>query len=96
MKLSQSSTECRYFLTYRGFSLPLQLVEPLEPSALHNRNTYVRAYFDAQERLVVCEKVVYGEVEVRHEYTYGTSGGLQRADIWVDDEQTTLTFPSED
>jgi Family of unknown function (DUF6156) len=87
--------ECRYFLTYRGFNLPLTLVEPLEPSALENRNTYVRAYFDEHERLTVCEKVVYGEVELRHTYTYDANGTLKQADILVDDEQSTVLFSSD-
>lgn len=57
----------RYFLTYRGVKLPLCLTEELPADALQHRNTYFRAAFDDQGRLAWLEKLVYGEVEMRHE-----------------------------
>ena len=47
---------CRYFVSYSGVQLPLNLVQPLEPSGLNNRNTYFRAWYNAQGQLVTCEK----------------------------------------
>jgi len=38
----------RYFLTYRGVKLPLQLAEELAPETLANRNTWFRADYDAR------------------------------------------------
>jgi Family of unknown function (DUF6156) len=64
----------------------------LDANCLTNRNTFVRAFFDERERLRVCEKVVYGEVEVRHVYDYHETGKLRTAIITVDDEQNTLSF----
>ena len=54
----------RYFLSYSGVGLPLKLVSPLAASELQNRNTYFRAVYDEAGRLVSCEKLVYGEVEL--------------------------------
>ena len=73
--------EVRYFLTYSGLRLPLNLVGPLEASAIAHRNTYFRATYDAEGRLTSCEKLVYGEVELRHDYAYGADGALTRARI---------------
>jgi hypothetical protein len=56
----------RYFLTYRGARLPLQLTEELLAESLGHRNTYFRAHYDAQDRMLCCEKLVYGEVELSH------------------------------
>lgn len=65
----------------------------LEPASLKNRNTYFRAWFDAQTRLYFFEKVTYGEVELSHRYEYHADGGLQKAVIVnADDETTTLHF----
>ena len=64
--------EYRYFLTYSGLRLPLNLVGPLEANAIANRNTYVRATYDSEGRLACCEKLVYGEVELRHPLSQGT------------------------
>ena len=54
----------RYFLSYSGVSLPLKLLSPLAASELQNRNTYFRAVYDEAGKLVSCEKLVYGEVEL--------------------------------
>ena len=85
--------EYRYFLTYSGVSLPLRLVSPLAASELGNRNTYFRARFDEAERLVSCEKIVYGEVELSHLYEYRADGVLARARVSMgDDEPTEVAF----
>ncbi|MDO8845049.1 MAG: DUF6156 family protein [Methylicorpusculum sp.] len=91
MELEKS--DCRYFVSYSGMKLPLKLVNELSDSELDNRNTFFRGYFDAKERLIRCEKVVYGEVELLHCYRYHESGGLQEAKITgLDDEITVLAF----
>jgi hypothetical protein len=88
----QEALSCRYFVTYSGVRLPLRLVNPIEEAELGFRNTFMRAYFDADGRLTACEKVVYGQVELSHRYTYDASGLLRRAVISADDEQRTLDF----
>jgi len=82
----------RYFVTYSGVKLPLRLVDPLEESDLNHRNTFIRARFDAAQRLVECEKMVYGEIHLSHRYAYGEDGALKRAEIVMDDETTVLEF----
>ena len=84
---------CRYFVSYSGVQLPLNLVQPLEPSGLNNRNTYFRAWYNAQGQLVTCEKIVYGEVEMEHRYEYHVDGRLRLACITdVDGEVPELGF----
>ena len=82
---SVSTTE-RYFLSYSGVKLPLQLLEELQPDALRNRNTYFRARYDAAGLMLRCEKIVYGEVEMRHDYRYSADGTLLQATIQGADE----------
>lgn len=87
------NTECRYFISYSGIKLPLKLVTPLTAAELQNRNTYFRAYFDEQERLSCCQKLVYGEIELEHRYHYYPSGVLQTAEITdADGELNVLSF----
>jgi len=84
---------CRYFISYSGIKLPLKLVTPLEETELKNRNTFFRGYFDPQDRLVLCQKMVYGEIELEHRYDYYDSGVLQKAEITdADGEVTPLQF----
>lgn len=84
-------SDCRYFLTYSGVALPLKLVEPL--AGIDHRNTYYRGYFDTDQRLTGCQKVVYGEVETQHRYAYHPDGMLKQAEITdVDGEVTVLCF----
>lgn len=84
---------CRYFLTYTGVKLPLKLMTELEPTQLENRNTYFRGYFDEQDRLVGLQKLVYGEVEMEHRYTYHPSGALSSVEIIdADGELNGMTF----
>lgn len=83
---------CRYFVSYSGVKLPLKLVNELTEAGLQNRNTYYRGYFDAQERLIVCQKMVYNEVESEHCYQYDDNGVLTAATITEDGEVNELTF----
>jgi hypothetical protein len=82
----------RYFVSYTGVKLPLKLINQLEVTDLNNRNTFIRASFDGQERLLAFEKMVYGEVEMWHRYEYDPGGVLRRAEISMDDEVTELRF----
>jgi hypothetical protein len=81
------SPALRYFLTYSGVTLPLRLSEELTPDTLRNRNTYFQAAFDAAGRMLWLEKMVYGEVEMRHDYTWGSDGSLRKAVISTEDEE---------
>lgn len=88
--LNLQDCTCRCFVSYSGVKLPLNLVTPLEEAQLGNRNTFFRAYFDARERLVACEKITYGEVELSHRYRYYESGVLRQAVITNADEEVTV------
>ncbi len=85
----------RYFVTYSGVKLPLRLVSPLQEADLENRNTYVRARFDDQDRLIAVEKLVYGEVELVHRYEYDQQGAMKAAHITMDGETTAISFAGE-
>lgn len=86
-------TRCCHYVTYSGIKLPLKLVNPLEEADIANRNTYFRAWFDAQERMVLCQKMVYGEVELQHRYEYHDNGNLKLAEITeATDESRVLRF----
>lgn len=88
--------ECRHFLTYTGVKLPLKMLNPLEESDIANRNTYFRAYYDEQDRMVLCQKVVYGEIELEHRYEYYTSGVLKRVEIVeAEDDPKIMCFDEE-
>ncbi|CAN2535458.1 hypothetical+protein [Methylocapsa aurea] len=90
--MSTEAEDYRYFLTYSGVGLPLNLMSQLDPNDLNNRNTYFRARFDGAERLLVCEKLVYGEVELSHTYEYRAEGGLARALIVMGEDETEVLF----
>jgi hypothetical protein len=79
----------RYFLATSGVKLPLKLVNQIEPTALTNRNTYIRAWFEG-ERLLRFEKLVYGDIELSHVYDYDADGRLRRAEILMLDEAPTV------
>ncbi len=84
----------RYFVSYSGIKLPLNLVNPLDENETENRNTYFCGYYDEDGRMLVCEKRVYGEVEFSHTYEYHTSGKLKSAIIRMEgDEPERLEFP---
>ena len=80
----------RCFLTYTGVKLPFKLVTPLSDGEVANRNTYFRGYFDAQERLLGFDKMVYGEVEMAHRYAYHGNGALKRVEVTDIDGDTIL------
>jgi len=80
----------RYFLSYTGVKLPLTMVTPLEEAQTRNRNTFFSTQFDNQERLVLCRKIVYGEMEFEHRYCYHANGTLARAEITDDDDETQV------
>jgi hypothetical protein len=82
--------DCRYFVSYSGIKLPLNLVTPIEPSALSNRNTFIQAYFDAQGLLLRFDKLVYGEVELSHRYEYSDDGNLVLAEIAMPEEEPVI------
>ncbi|WP_028998614.1 DUF6156 family protein [Azohydromonas australica] len=84
----------RCFLTYSGVKLPLQLSQQLDTASLRHRNTYFRAEYDAQGRMCRCDKMVYGEVEMRHDYRYDAGGALCEAVITSvhEDEPQVLAF----
>lgn len=87
-----STPTFKYFLSYTGVRLPLKMVSPISADALENRNTYFRASYDASDRMVTCEKIVYGEVELRHDYRYGPDGRLVHAHIDMAGEETEILF----
>jgi len=89
---SEQQTEVRYFVSYSGIKLPLKLVNEITVASLNNRNTYYRGYFDAQDRMLLCQKVVYGEVESEHRYQYDDKGVLKSAQITEDDDVRELHF----
>lgn len=85
----------RHFLTYRGMSLPLTLVEELDLQALRHRNTFLRAGYDEAGRLLWVEKLVYGEVEMRHDYRWRNDGTLAGATLHsADEEPREVELPS--
>jgi hypothetical protein len=85
----------RYFTSYSGTKLPLKLVGELEADDMRNRNTYFRGTFNNSQQLIRCEKIVYGETEFRHDYSYHDNGQLARAEIDDgSDDPATLEFPA--
>jgi hypothetical protein len=71
----------RYFVTYTGIGLPLKLVQEIEPAQTANRNTFIRAWYDENDRMAGLEKLVYGDIELSHRYSYDEKGQLERAEI---------------
>ncbi|WP_031436438.1 DUF6156 family protein [Methylobacter tundripaludum] len=88
----EQHTGFRYFVSYSGVKLPLKLVNEITGDSLNNRNTYYRSRFDDQGRMLLCQKVVYGEVESEHQYQYYDDGGLKHAQITEDDEVREIHF----
>ena len=89
-KTDAPAPQTRRFVTYRGVSLPLTLVEELTPESLRNRNTYFQATYDSQGRMVRVEKLVYGEVELCHDYRWREDGTLDEATISTPDEDVRV------
>ena len=86
MMETDESLPCRHFVTYSGVTLPLNLITPLGDDDLDQRITYFRGYYDERGRLVVVEKVVYGEVEFEHRYQYHDDGRIKSAELIEADE----------
>ncbi len=91
--MDNTDGDYRYFVSYSGVKLPLKLVNELLDSDRENRNTFFRGLYDADQRLLLLEKLVYGEVELRHRYSYHANGLLSEAEITdADAEVTVLRF----
>jgi hypothetical protein len=90
---NESRGTLRFFVTYTGVKLPFKLVNELQASEVENRNTYFRGHFDAQDRLTGFDKLAYGEIDLKHHYTYHGNGKLSTAEITnIDGEVTMLLF----
>ncbi|MGJ5180023.1 DUF6156 family protein [Bradyrhizobium oligotrophicum] len=91
--MTDTGQDCRFFVSYTGVKLPLRLVTAIAPEQLSNRNTFIRGYYDAAGALTGFDKVVYGEIELTHRYSYHPNGTLRRAEIvMLDEEPATLSF----
>ncbi|MFA5952158.1 MAG: DUF6156 family protein [Hyphomicrobium sp.] len=88
--VDQPHQDCRFFVSYSGVKLPLNLVNAIAREALSNRNTFIRGYFDGAGVLTGFDKVVYGEVELAHRYAYHGNGMLKSAEIIMLDEEPVL------
>lgn len=82
----------RYFISYSGVKLPLNLVNEITLEQLHNRNTFYRASYDAQGKMVLCQKVIYGEVDTQHDYEYNADGQLVYARVTEGDDVKELNI----
>lgn len=78
---SKDNLTCRHFISYTGVKLPLQLITPIEGETVEGRITFFRGFYDAEDKLLIIEKVVYGEIEFEHHYNYYPDGRLQRAEM---------------
>ncbi len=86
-------TQRRYFISYSGVKLPLRFVNEISEADTGNRNTFFCGYYDAEGKMVACDKRVYGEVEFSHRYRYYPSGRLRSADIaMLGDDPQTIEF----
>ncbi len=89
----ETSEDCRFFVSYTGVKLPFNLVNPIAATALSNRNTFIRAYFNTAGALTSFEKVVYGEVELAHRYEYHPNGTLKSAEIiMLEEDPVVMNF----
>lgn len=86
----EENPDCRCFVSYRGVKLPVALISPIGADALRNRNTFIRAYFNAAGQLTGFDKIVYGDMALTHRYDYHSNGVLQRAEITLLDEDTVI------
>lgn len=85
--------QIRCYSSYSGVSLPLNLVSEIAEQDQRNRNTYFQGCYDKDDRLCICRKIVYGETEFEHRYSYHQNGRLKQAMISEEEnELTTLNF----
>jgi len=87
-----TNAQRRYFVSYSGIKLPLNLVNEIDEQGLHTRNTYYCGHYNNENRLIRCEKIVYGEVESFHHYHYDESGKLTLAEIGEGDDVEEIYF----
>ena len=86
----------RYYLSYSSPTLPLKLVSPLSLEDITNRNTFFGANLDEQGRICLIHQLVYGHIELCHQYGYDKDGQLSWAEISnTDDEVRKLWFNPE-
>lgn len=91
--MDDEKTYDRYYLSYSGAQLPLNLVSAIDPIDIHNRNTYFGANVDEDGRILLIHKRVYGDIELCHRYSYRENGTLKSADIHnIEDEGVRLHF----
>lgn len=90
--MDREPREARYFVSYSGVKLPLKMVNELTDGETKNRNSYFRVEYDDQGRITLCQKLVYGEVELEHRYRYEDSGALKAARIMMAGEVRELAF----
>ena len=89
----REAAQCRHFVTYTGIAMPFRLVGPIKDAEVGNRNTFIRAWYDADGRLAGFDKLVYGEVELAHRYGYHGNGALARAEIEMcGEDRVTMLF----
>ena len=83
----------RYYLSYTGVGLPLKLVNSLAFDETNNRNTFFAVMLDKYGHEALIHKVVYGEVEMSHNYNFTPSGELISAEITdIEGATQTITF----
>lgn len=91
--MTTDNYQIRFYTSYSGVTLPLKLVSEIAEQDMRNRNTFFQGCYDQNNRLCICRKVVYGETEFEHLYSYHDNGALKQAVISEnEDESTTLLF----
>ncbi len=89
--LDKSTLITRYFISYSGITLPLKLVNEIKDD-VEKRISYFIAYY-SNNLLLKIEKMVYGEIEFTHDYSYDDCGKISRAIITEEDEEPrTMIF----
>ncbi len=91
--MNHETYSIRCFTSYSGVKLPLKLVNEISREDMRNRNTYFQGSFDRDNRLCICQKIVYGEVEFEHRYSYHENGKIKQALISeMGEEENTLNY----
>ena len=90
--MNSATDNVRFYSSYSGVKLPLKLVGEIPHGSMNNRNTYYEGHFDSDNRLSICRKIVYGETELEHRYSYHDNGQLKQAIIIEEDEENILNF----
>lgn len=86
----KQNLNCRHYVSYTGVGLPLKLITPLDDETLDGRITYFAGYYDDKQQLRIVEKVVYGEIEFAHRYSYYDDGRIKAAELLEPDEEPRL------